>query len=285
MAYILLAHLSQPEVTTSDITKLSPILRQFNQRCNSFGGFYSTQDTVVGFQALIKYAGLTYWKAGHTKVMVRSEEALLLEFHVDGKNQLVLQQAPLLGIPGVYTVQEAGSGCVYVQVTKRLDTGGEVDVVYLDFRKAFDTTTLSYNVPPHKSEAVFVLHVETAPVECNDAARKHFDLHVAVSYTGNRRSSNMALIEVKMLSGFIPVKSSVKALQKIPIVKRTEVDPEKVTIYLEELDKTLQNFTFSVEQEIEVQHLKPATVHVYDYYQPDDHATAEYNAPCSSGWV
>ncbi|KYO44636.1 alpha-2-macroglobulin isoform X3 [Alligator mississippiensis] len=258
MAYILLAHLSQPEVTTSDITKLSPILRQFNQRCNSFGGFYSTQDTVVGFQALIKYAGLTYWKAGHTKVMVRSEEALLLEFHVDGKNQLVLQQAPLLGIPGVYTVQEAGSGCVYVQ------------------------TTLSYNVPPHKSEAVFVLHVETAPVECNDAARKHFDLHVAVSYTGNRRSSNMALIEVKMLSGFIPVKSSVKALQKIPIVKRTEVDPEKVTIYLEELDKTLQNFTFSVEQEIEVQHLKPATVHVYDYYQPDDHATAEYNAPCSS---
>lgn len=45
MAYILLAHLSQPEVTTSDITKLSPILRQFNQRCNSFGGFYSTQVT------------------------------------------------------------------------------------------------------------------------------------------------------------------------------------------------------------------------------------------------
>lgn len=59
--------------------------------------------------------------------MVRSEEALLLEFHVDGKNQLVLQQAPLLGIPGVYTVQEAGSGCVYVQVSEGHQGYGPVE--------------------------------------------------------------------------------------------------------------------------------------------------------------
>ena len=51
------------------------------------------------------------------EVTVKGKEASPLEFHVHRNNKLVLHQAPLLAVPGMYTVQATGSGCVYVQVS------------------------------------------------------------------------------------------------------------------------------------------------------------------------
>lgn len=51
------------------------------------------------------------------KVTVKSKEASPLVFHVHRNNKLVLHQAPLPAVPGMYTVQATGSGCVYVQVS------------------------------------------------------------------------------------------------------------------------------------------------------------------------
>ncbi|KAG6924828.1 alpha-2-macroglobulin like 1, partial [Chelydra serpentina] len=258
MAYILLAHISKPEVSEAEIAASSQIVRWLTSQRNPYGGFTSTQDTVVALQALARYAALTYHEAEGVTVTVNSTEGSQQEFHVDKKNQLVLQQKSLHQVPGEYVVQAVGNGCVYVQMTLR------------------------YNVPPPESKETFVLDVKTAPDECNHAARKGFDLHVQVSYVGDREISNMALIEVTMLSGFVPVKKSVKKLKKMPLVKKTEIQLNQLTIYLEELGKSPLNFTISVKQEIEVQNLKPATVTVYDYYQPGDSAITEYNAPCSS---
>ncbi|TFJ98937.1 lysozyme C-like [Platysternon megacephalum] len=46
-----------------------------------------------------------------------------------------------------------------------------------------------------------------------------------------------------------------------------------------------QSFSFTVEQDFPVQSLKPALVKVYDYYETDEFAIAEYSAPCSKGSV
>lgn len=42
-------------------------------------------------------------------------------------------------------------------------------------------TTLYYNIPPPKTEEVFVLDVEAVAREC-DGVRKEFDIHVSVRY-------------------------------------------------------------------------------------------------------
>ncbi|XP_068257889.1 alpha-2-macroglobulin-like protein 1 [Nyctibius grandis] len=257
VAYILLAHVSKPDLAFSEAS-VSKLVHWLSGQRNAFGGFASTQDTVVSLQALAQYAALIPQEIRDVKVTVKSKEASPLEFHVHRNNKLVLHQASLLAVPGMYTVQATGSGCVYVQ------------------------TTLYYNTPPPKTEEVFVLDVETVRREC-DGVRKEFDIHVSVSYVGDRETTNMALVEVEMLSGFIPVKSSVKALEKIPLVKKTEIIPDKVTIYLEELGEISLKLNISVEQDVEVQNLKAATVHVYDYYKPDDHAAREYVFPCGSG--
>ncbi|XP_030321024.1 alpha-2-macroglobulin-like protein 1 isoform X2 [Calypte anna] len=255
-AYILLAHVSKAELAFNEAS-VSKLVRWLSAQRNAFGGFASTQDTVVSLQALAQYAALIPQEMRDVKVTVKSNEASPLEFHIHRNNKLVLHQASLLAVPGMYTVQATGSGCVYVQ------------------------TTLYYNTPPQKTEEVFVLDVEAVPRDC-DAVRKQLDLHVSVSYVGNRETTNMALVEVEMFSGFIPVKSSVKELEKIPLVKKTEIKPDKVTIYLEELGKIPLKLNFTVEQDAEVQNLKASTVHVYDYYKPDDRTAREYIFPCSS---
>ncbi|XP_004938162.3 alpha-2-macroglobulin-like protein 1 isoform X2 [Gallus gallus] len=256
VAYILLAHVSKPDFAVND-SAVSKLVHWLSKQRNALGGFASTQDTVVSLQALAQYAALIPHEVRDVKVTVKGKEASLLEFHVHKNNKLVLHQASLLEVPGMYTVEATGSGCVYIQ------------------------STLYYNIPPPKTQVVFLLDVETVTREC-DGVRKQFDIHISVSYTGDRETSNMALVEVDMLSGFIPTKRSVKELENVFLVKKAEIKPDKVTIYLEELDKTSLNLNISVEQDNEVQILKPATVHVYDYYKPDDRTAREYNSPCSS---
>uniref|UniRef100_A0A8C3LZ48 Alpha-2-macroglobulin n=1 Tax=Chrysolophus pictus TaxID=9089 RepID=A0A8C3LZ48_CHRPC len=108
---------------------------------------------------------------------------------------------------------------------------------------------LRYNVQPKQESAPFLLHVHTSPETCEDSkAHRVFDIGINVSYTGERSVSNMVIIDVKMLSGFIPVKSSVR----------------KVGTHL---SNTTLSFSFTVEQDIPVQGLKPAQVKVYDYYE------------------
>ncbi|XP_014115222.1 PREDICTED: alpha-2-macroglobulin-like protein 1 isoform X1 [Pseudopodoces humilis] len=257
VAYIVLAHVSKPDLSHSE-TSVSKLVHWLSGQRNAFGGFASTQDTVVSLQALAQYATLIPQEIRDVKVAVKGKGASPLEFHVHRNNKLVLHQASLLADTGTYTVQATGSGCVYVQ------------------------TTLYYNIPPPKTEEVFVLDVETVPREC-DGVRKEFDIHMSVRYVGDRGTSNMALVEVEMLSGFIPLQSSVKELEKVPLVKKTEVKPDKITIYLEELGESSLKLNISVEQDVEVQNLKAATVHIYDYYKPDDCTAREYAFPCSSG--
>nr|XP_034997143.1 alpha-2-macroglobulin-like protein 1 [Zootoca vivipara] len=256
-AYYLLALLSTPEVSTDVLNHASEVVPSLTSLQHPYGGFSSTQDTVVGLQALSSYAALTYREAEDVKVLVKSSGGFQHEFHVGKKNRLVLQQAPLAEVPGQYKLEVSGNGCAYVQ------------------------TTLRYHKEPPPPEA-FALSVETSPEECNQTTRKYFDVHVQVSYTGERNETNMVLIEVNMLSGYIPVKKSVKQLLMKPLVKKVEFEPDKIHIYLDQLDSEVQNYSVSVEQETEVMDLKPAIVKVYDYYHPEDSADAEYNAPCST---
>ncbi|NXO80720.1 A2ML1 protein, partial [Sitta europaea] len=266
VAYIVLAHVSKPDLSLNE-AMVSKLVRWLSAQRNAFGGFASTQDTVVSLQALAQYAALIPQEIRDVKVAVKGQGASPLEFHVHRNNKLVLHQASLPADTGTYTVQATGSGCAYVQVCICKEQSSQVFPLTTEVR--------------FKAEEAFVLDVETVPREC-DGVRKEFDIHVSVSYVGDRGTSNMALVEVEMLSGFIPVQSSVKELEKIPLVKKTEIKPDKITIYLEELGESSLKLNISVEQDVEVQNLKAATVHVYDYYKPDDRTAREYAFPCSS---
>uniref|UniRef100_A0A8C9GDT2 Alpha-2-macroglobulin n=1 Tax=Pavo cristatus TaxID=9049 RepID=A0A8C9GDT2_PAVCR len=258
-AYVLLAHLTtQPAPSQEELSLASLIAKWIIGQQNPNGGFSSTQDTVVALQALSLYGVSTYAKSGAaSKVTLRSGGDFQQDFHVDPSNRLLLQHVPLPQVPGEYSIEVSGEGCVYLQ------------------------TSLKYNVQPKQESAPFLLHVHTNPETCEDSkAHKVFDIGINVSYTGGRSVSNMVIIDVKMLSGFIPAKSSVRKLAHHQVIERTEFSTNHVLVYLEKLTNVTLSFSFTVEQDIPVQSLKPAQVKVYDYYETGNFALGYFFRSC-----
>ncbi|NXF97089.1 A2ML1 protein, partial [Eubucco bourcierii] len=78
----------------------------------------------------------------------------------------------------------------------------------------------------------------------------------------------MVLVEVSLLSGFILAPRSRMLLEHKTIIKKLEVKADVVYIYLEKLNDESQTFTLQLEEVIHVKNRKPASIKVYDYYQP-----------------
>ncbi|XP_010283365.1 PREDICTED: LOW QUALITY PROTEIN: alpha-2-macroglobulin-like protein 1 [Phaethon lepturus] len=244
-AYVLLAYLTQPQMSSADLGMASQIVRWLIKQQNPYKGFASTQDTVVALQDLAKYAALTYSSNGDFTVTVTSPAGTVQDLELHNSNRL---------------------GCALVQVTLR------------------------YNVPPPPSVGTFDLHVETEPGECRGDASTRFRLLLRARYTGERPTTNMAVIEAKLPSGYIPDKSSVvelcpscAVLKRQNLVKKVEVQTNQLTIYLDQLTKEEETFAFTATQDFPVRNLQPATVTLYDYYETGDLTDAAYIVPCSSG--
>ncbi|XP_005365348.1 pregnancy zone protein-like [Microtus ochrogaster] len=260
-AYVLLAYLTAlPSPSSEDLSSASQIVKWIIRQQNSYGGFSSTQDTVVALQALSKYGAATFTKSKkEVLVTIKSSGTYSQKFTVHNANRLLLQEVRLPDLPGNYITTVSGSGCAYLQ------------------------TSLKYNIlPKTEGRAPFTLQVNTLPINIDENHRT-FQIHINVSYTGERSSSNMVIVDVKMVSGFIPVKSTVKKLQNQPNIQRTDVTTNHVLVYIEKLTNQSLSFSFLVEQDIPVKNLKPAPVKVYDYYETDEFAIEEYSAPFNTG--
>ncbi|XP_036037835.1 murinoglobulin-2-like [Onychomys torridus] len=263
-AYILLALLTaQPAPAPEDLSLAVRIVKWITKQQNSRGGFSSTQDTVVALHALSKYETITFVRSQKTPlVTIQSSGTFSRKFQVDNRNHLLLQQVPLPDIPGDYDINVSGEGCVYAQ------------------------TTLRYNVHLEKQESAFTLRVQTVPLTCdNPEGHNSFQISLEISYTGSRPSSNMVIVDVKMVSGFIPMKPTVKKLERSEHVSRTEVSNSNVLVYVDQVTNQTLAFSFIIQQDIPVRNLQPAIVKVYDYYETDEMVFAEYSAPCSSGYI
>uniref|UniRef100_A0A1B8Y3Y4 Alpha-2-macroglobulin n=1 Tax=Xenopus tropicalis TaxID=8364 RepID=A0A1B8Y3Y4_XENTR len=258
-SYGLLTLLSKPDVSDEDLTLATQVVSWIIKQQNPSGGFSSTQDTVVALQALALYGSLTLSRDSTRTVLLSLEKTPVAKFNVEDSNRLLLQQIALKEVPGDYTATVSGSGCLYLK------------------------TALRYNVPHPKEDAAFTILVTTEPTACDRKSLKSFAIVANVSYIGKRANSNMALMEIKMPSGHVPVKSSVKKLPRLNnFIKRTEIQTNKVNVYFELLSKDIQSFSFLVEQDIPISNLQPATAIIYDYYEKDDFAVTKYSAPCSA---
>ncbi|NWV38184.1 OVOS protein, partial [Grantiella picta] len=257
-SYVLLALLNRTKFTPEDLSYISRVVYWLIKQQNPYGGFSSTQDTVVALQALAQYGYLTFSKKSHNTVKVQFMESPGKVFQVNDKNRFLLQQASLPTVPGSYSVEVNGTGCVYLQ------------------------TTLRYNIHLPKEVAGFSLSVRTTNVSCTGSYPPKFDLVLSASYTGSRNVSNMAIVDVKMLSGYVPVDSSLKKLRYEDfVVDRVDIKNNHILFYLQKVSQTEISFSFSVEQSLPVSDIKPVPVHIYDYYETDEYALSEYNTPCS----
>lgn len=255
-SYVLLALLSGPSMPGFDLEYSSAIVRWLTQQQNPFGGFSSTQDTVVALQALAKYGAATYSSEVGTTVTLTSLGGLNKEFTVNQDNRLLYQETKLSEVPGEYTIRAEGQNCVLTQIS------------------------MFYNIPPPADFSAFNVSANTM-AKCN-ISRPQLILFVHVRYQGRREETNMVIVNIKLLSGYVLDKSSLTLLQKDRSVKRVDVEEGFINIYLDGLRKDdMQIYSVTLEEDQPVRNLKPAVVKVYDYYQTSDEAVTDYTSSCA----
>lgn len=81
----------------------------------------------------------------------------------------------------------------------------------------------------------------------------------------------MAVIEFDLVSGYIPKKADLKQIvgYGTGLIKRYEVDGSKVTFYIDEFSPEDLCIEFQILREVDMEDVKPGSVKVYDYYQPE----------------
>lgn len=91
-------------------------VRWMSRKRNAEGGFSSTQDTVLGLEALTKYAlAMANATATELSVLLTANE-LEWMFKINDENRMILSYVELPTLPTSVEVFAEGEGCVLVQV-------------------------------------------------------------------------------------------------------------------------------------------------------------------------
>ncbi|XP_075468949.1 ovostatin-like [Ascaphus truei] len=254
-AYILLGLTKGPSSSPQDKTYMAQITLWLARQQNSNGGYRSTADTVVVLQALAGYGCLVYKENANNQVRVSAQNAVIAQFNVDSSNRLVVQREALPTASGDYSFSVTGSGCCLVQ------------------------TTVRYNIPVPKVNSAFSLSVNTSSESCVNDVAYTFTISIQVSYHGSRNQSNMAIIDLKMLSGYTADYGSIRELRK----KVSKVDEKNnhLYVYLDSVSSETTSYSLKVEMGSRVQNFQPSFVKMYDYYETDENGVAELKHPCS----
>ncbi|XP_034403946.1 alpha-2-macroglobulin-like [Cyclopterus lumpus] len=255
-SYVLLAKLSASP-TNEDLGYAAHIVRWLAGQQNYRGGFSSTQDTVVALQALALYSALVFSPGGSSAVTVQTPSGQLM-FEVNQNNKLLYQETELHDTTGKFSLEVKGTTCAVMQIS------------------------LHYNIPPPTEDTPLDVEV-TSKANCTNG-RPKLSLMIKTLYSGEENTTNMVILDIKMLSGFVPDPESLKSLKRAILVDRVDQNEDHVLVYIKELLRDTPIFyRLDLIQELRVQNLKPAVVKIYDYYQPGDQRDTEYSSPCVAG--
>ncbi|ROJ08811.1 Pregnancy zone protein [Anabarilius grahami] len=259
-SYVLLAVLTEQPLSAANLGYANRIVNWLVTQQNPYGGFSSTQDTVVALHALSVYAAQVFSLDGSSTVTVQSSVAggESYSFTVNRDNRLLYQEKPLKNVPGKYSVKVKGSTCVSVQVACFYNIPTPVKV----------TRTLSVEAK---------VKADCRPLGAN------LVLSFTVNYNGTKASTNMVIVDIKLLSGFTADTSLLGSSPQTfaPLVERVDAGDDHVLVYLKEVPKGVpMTYTLKLNQVLAVKNLKPAVINVYDYYQTSDAFETTYMSSC-----
>jgi CD109 antigen len=214
---------------------------------NAYGGYGSTQDTVVTLEALIEAA-----------TSARSDVDLTVSLKGDGVNEELKINKDNFDVLQVVQVP------VNSQVEMTVNgTGDAIGQVVRRFNlPAVDTTT----------EQILNIDVkyDTTEVEVNDEVKVSVSLAFNPPPTLNIAEAGMIVVDISVPTGFAPVTDSITAItQKLENIKRYEIAGRKVIFYVENMKPGQQiAFDFQVKALYPVK-AKGVTSTAYSYYKPE----------------
>lgn len=255
-SYILLAILDKDGAESA-----LPVIKWLISQRNSNGGFASTQDTVVGLQALISFAEKTGAGSGAMDIEFVSSggEESKGAITVNAENSLVLQTHVLPKTTRQVDFTAKGSGSSMVQLSYRYNLAEK------DKAPSFQVQT---NVKENQNLLIMDVCAEYVPRDATD----------------KQKESNMAVMEIALPSGYTAETEALIAIEAVDRVKRTETknSDSTVIVYFDGLkpaDSKCVPVRASKTHAVAKQ--KPAAVTVYDYYETNRRATEYYQVNSS----
>ncbi|KAG7166857.1 CD109 antigen-like 2 [Homarus americanus] len=259
-SYALLTYVSR------DLTRDAlPIMQWLVRQRNQYGGFQSTQDTVVGMTALAALAGkltttdpqvnvrLIYGARGKNLQVTRSNTMLLQRFELPSDTEKVELTA-------------SGSGVAVVQVTYHYNVRVTGPKPSFSLDPQLDITTDANR-----------LRLTTCTGLVHNVDLKKNLVHFWY-IAGN--SSNMAVMDVSLPSGYIVDNDLIPGLYDYTGVKLVEKKPDDsgVVVYFDFLTPTEVCPTVVAYRVNKVAFQKASSVRVYDYYDTSRQARQFYKA-------
>ena len=211
---------------------------------NAFGGFGSTQDTVMALQALIQYSS-----------GARADVDLNVNVKYSGKTQTLKINSQNFDILQIVELPENTD--VIITVNGKGEAIGQI--------------VQRFNLPQVVSQKTEILKIDvnynTDQVAVND------EVKVSVNLSFNPpepMEAGMVVIDVAVPTGFVPIKASIEQiLSKMNNIKRYDIAGRKVIFYLENMKQGEKvTFTFQIKAQYPVK-AKGAASQAYGYYKPD----------------
>ena len=153
-----------------------PVMKWLVSQRNERGGFQSTQDTVVGLQALSQLASKIPFSKNQMKVSVKPENSASKSFDLNFQNSLILQKAELPSSPRRFEVRASGNGFAILQISYRYNLDNSGKHPRFNLKPTIDSTS----------------------------NKEFLSLKVCTSFVPDSQDekSNMAIMEVSLPSGF-----------------------------------------------------------------------------------
>ncbi|KAG5667285.1 hypothetical protein PVAND_015271 [Polypedilum vanderplanki] len=224
---------------------------------NANGGFQSTQDTVVGLQALSRLATRIYVPNSEISITVKSKSnnKAQAQMTLNAGNALVLQKQELPSNERHFEIEATGKGFSILQISYKYN---------IDDSGKFPDLHSNQKLKKHQIKEFLQLSVCTSFVPDAQAEK-----------------SNMAVMEVTLPSGFTFDSDNLAELLATDRVKKVETKEGEtiVMIYFDDIDSKEICPVFKAYRTHAVAKQKPVPVVIYDYYDTTRHARSFYNPP------
>ncbi|XP_043259825.1 CD109 antigen-like isoform X1 [Colletes gigas] len=246
-SYTLLTYLRRNAVTDS-----IPIMKWLVKQRNAEGGFASTQDTVIGIQALAKLGEKLASKNNSISITFMYEGGGQSHMNINPDNSMILQKQVLPRKVRLVNITAVGNGFALVQIS------------------------FQYNLNVTGAWPLFTLDPQ---VDKNSNAN-HLQLSICSGFvpTKEANESNMVVMEVSLPSGFTVDRDSLPSLEVSQNVKRVETKngDTVVILYFDKMDRQEYCPTVSAFRTHKVAKQKPVPVSIYDYYDSSRRARVFY---------
>ncbi|KAM9787177.1 CD109 antigen [Syngnathus typhle] len=236
-----------------------PFLKWLIKQRNFLGGYRSTQDTIVALQAVAYYAAFSGSNSINLRLLVSSSNSSFT-FPINSTSYLAYQQHEINADQDIHlNIYIEGRGFAVFQM----------NVFYNLESKAF----LQNQVLHAKNQEDFVLKVDVTEEENHD----YLFLSVCVRLKNNQviPHTGMVILDVGLLSGFALAAGAAASIQSI---RKVETLPQKITLYLDSLNKSELCIPLPLVRVFKVARIQDALVQVYDYYEPTRRAATTYNS-------